>query len=167
MKEVPLTKGCVALVDDADYERVSVLKWRTDRNQNGNLYARTSKWLPGGKVKNTTMHRFILGTAPGVTVDHIDGNGLNNQRSNLRECSITENSCNRKKSLGKKSQYKGVRRDAKYNRWDARIKSMGKSIYLGYFKSEVEAARAYDEAALRLFGEFARLNSPKGANNEP
>lgn len=162
MKEIQLTRGYVALVDDEDFERVNAIKWHAQPNHAGIVYA-------SANIRHTRlkMHRFILGTHDGLQVDHIDGDGLNNRRSNLRECLTIHNNWNTRKWRNGKSQFKGAWYDKRDEVWRSGIMCNGKKLYLGTFHNELDAARAYDWAASKLFGQFARLNFPKGANNEP
>lgn len=108
------------------------------------------------------MHRVILGLKPGDKrqCDHIDGDGLNNQRSNLRVCTIQQNSQSRKKQKGTTSKYKGVSFDRQHRKWQVSIRVNHKHIHLGRFRSESAAARCYNKAALKYFGEFALTNHP-------
>ena len=107
------------------------------------------------------MHREILGiTDPKINVDHLDGDGLNNQRSNLRVCTDSQNGANRGKQKNNKSGYKGVHWNKKTKKWAAQIQYHKKVLNLGYYSDIIEAAKAYDKKALELFGEFARLNFP-------
>lgn len=155
MREIALTRGRVALVDDEDYARVACYRWHA-----GAGYAQRSV-LVNGKRRTEFMHRFILGAVPGEITDHIDGDGYNNQRTNLRPCTHGENCRNaRKQRTGNSSRYKGVCWHKQIGRWVAFICCDNKSEYLGTFTSEVDAAIAYDAAAQRLHGEFARLNYP-------
>jgi hypothetical protein len=104
------------------------------------------------------MHQLILRTK---YIDHIDGNGLNNTRGNLRIATTKQNTWNRKKrTIPTSSKYKGVSVIKGRDRWQCRIYANGTRFFLGYFASEIEAARAYDKKAIELFGEFARLNFP-------
>jgi hypothetical protein len=152
MKNIPLTQGFVALVDDADYERVSSHKWyiKIDRRKR-------TKYAVG--AAGVRMHRFILGLSAGPVpqVDHRDHDGLNNQRENLRVCTHGQNRSNTRKAKGT-SQYKGVHLDS--SKWIAMLKSSGRTKYLGTFTSELDAALAYDAAARVAFGEFACTNFP-------
>jgi hypothetical protein len=160
MKQVPVSEGCVATVDDEDYERVIQHKWRVQR-VGRNAYAYTS--ISG---KQVLMHRLIVNAEKGTMIDHADGNGLNNQKSNLRPCTYAQNFANArpKQTKNKTSEYKGIwfiqtvpcRRC-----WRAAITAEGKRLNIGTFMTEVEAARAYDAAAKALHGEFARLNFPE------
>jgi hypothetical protein len=108
------------------------------------------------------MHRQITGAAAGLVVDHIDNDGLNNRRSNLRICTIKQNSRN-SRSPGGASRYKGVSRDKRHKKWRVKIICNGKRISVGYFANEIKAALAYDEHAKELFGEYAYLNFPDAA----
>src|SRR5437660_1239073 len=134
MQTIQLTQGFVALVDDADYDRVSAYKWHVKRNRNNGMYAATT--LPrvkGESRKKLWMHRFIKGvTDPKVKVDHEDHNGLNNQRENLRKCVSGENQGNQRKLRGS-SQFKGVSWNRNAGKWEAGIGIHGKRVYLGQF----------------------------------
>jgi hypothetical protein len=107
------------------------------------------------------MHRQIMQPPKGMLVDHADGNKANNCRLNLRICTRQENQRNTAKHGGTTSRFKGVSFDRRLRKWGAAIQAGGKRIWLGYFTDEAEAARAYDRAAVELFGEFARLNFPE------
>lgn len=156
MKTINLTKGYVALVDDDDFERLSQYKWMAHEKKT-NTYARRNKSV-NGKVKTIIMHRFIMGAPDDMQIDHIDGNGLNNQKSNLRICTIDENLRNKGKIEGTLYKYKGLSWCKTKNRYKASINFNGKKISLGRFKTQEEAALAYNKAAIELHGEFARLN---------
>jgi len=110
--------------------------------------------------KNTAMHRFIMKPPDDLVVDHIDGNGLNNTRANLRICTYQQNIFNRK-GWGKDSKYKGVSWDKRSKKWRAKIRYNSKDKHLGVFEDEIEAAKEYDKEAAKLFGEFAYLNFPE------
>ena len=150
--------GVFAMVDDADFDALSQWKWSAEK-RNGTFYAIRSVRRPDGKKTTIRMHRQLVGN--GVEVDHADGNGLNNQRENLRPCSVAENQQNRKCARGT-SQYKGVMWDRFHNCWKAKIIVNGERIHLGSFKSEQDAALQYDASAKEYFGEFASLNFPPG-----
>lgn len=158
MKEIPLTQGQVALVDDADFERVNQFKWHA-RRAGGAFYA-VHMVKNAGKQEAVRLHRFIL---PGIgPIDHKDGNGLNNCRDNLRPASKAQNGqAFRRKSIGASSSFRGVSR-LPYSRWRAQIRTGGITYYLGCFDVEEDAALAYDWAAKELFGEFASPNFPGG-----
>jgi AP2 domain/HNH endonuclease len=153
MKTIPLTQGKIALVDDGDYEWLNQWKWCVD----GHGYA-IRKDSSGQMIK---MHRLIMGEPKGVQVDHIDGNGLNNQRGNLRPATCSQSLWNRGKYSGCSSPFKGVCWCKRKKRWRAQIAQSGVRLHLGYFDTEEEAARAYDKAARELHEGFAKLNFPE------
>jgi hypothetical protein len=159
VKEIPLTQGKVARVDDADYELVAGHSWWALQGRT----AGNERWYAVTQVKRRTiyMHRLILGlTDPEVEVDHIDHDGLNNQRANLRLCSQFQNNGNgRTQGTPKSSKYKGVSWVKRDSFWIAYIQ-VHKRIYLGSFHSEEAAAIAYDNAARKYFGDFAETNFP-------
>ncbi len=161
MRKIPLTRGKVALVDDADYERINQWKWCATNPYPGIFYA-TRGVNHDQKIRTVYMHRAILGldSADHRRVDHVNGNGLDNRRCNLRLATTAENAMNQRvqSHTKKHSQYKGVTWRAIRKRWQANIYLGGKTVCLGYFVNEVDAAMAYNEAALYYFGEFARLN---------
>jgi hypothetical protein len=157
---IELTFGKWAIVDAADYQRLSKYKWHAVKERR-NWYAKTLRrnGMPLG------MHRLITDAPKGLFVDHIDHNGLNNCRSNLRICSNAENSRN-KRPYGRTSRYKGVSWHKGSKKFVAQITFKGKKIWLGYFVDEIDAAKAYDKKAKELFGEFAYLNFPAEATEE-
>lgn len=153
MKEIRLSKSDkFAVIDDDDYDIISKHKWCLVRGRN-TFYAQTIIRVKG-KQKTVNMARFILRPPINMAIDHIDRNGLNNQKSNLRVATFSENAINRAPIKGFK--YKGVHRHGK--RFTSAIGHSGGKIYLGIFNSEIEAAAAYNEAAIKYFGEFAYLN---------
>lgn len=154
-KEIPLTQGKVALVDDDDYERLSMYKW----NAANDGYASRA---PAGRPRPVEfMHRVILNAPPDMQADHINGNRLDNRKVNLRLCTLTQNNRNRAKwSTATSSRYKGVSWSKQAQKWLAQITVDWRNRYLGIFLVEEDAARAYDAAAKQYFGEFARLNFP-------
>lgn len=155
-KEIPLTQGKVAIVDDADFEWLSQWKWCYHRDRAGRGIADGK-----GSAKMHFMHNYIMQPPPGFVVDHIDNDPLNNQRSNLRICTQAENLRNRRGFSTKSStSFKGVFpvKKSKIRPWRATIKLNGKSIHLGSFPTAEAAAIAYNEAALKYHGEFAHLN---------
>ena len=157
LAEIPLSQGKIAIVDDEDFDFLNKWKWSCDAMG----YAVKSAALSSGNGKRCIllMHRLILLPHKGQMIDHINRNPLDNRRSNLRLCDKRTNSYNRGPTVKNLSGLKGVYWDAKYKKWRAQIKINGKQTYLGGFTSDTEAARAYNEAALKHFGEFAWLNA--------
>lgn len=155
MKEIQLTQGKVAIVDDADYDWLSQFKWYTYKHRN-TWYAVRNIPPTNGKRSKIKMHQVICEK----NCDHKDGNGLNNQRTNLRAATASQNQHNRRISKNNTSGLKGVTLDKRRNKWMARIVFNGKSKFLGLFATRAEAGRAYDQAARELYGEFAALNFP-------
>lgn len=155
MALIPLTRGLFATVDDADAEWLGQWKWCADPVSAPCGKFRAVRSERAG-VTRILMHRLILGAARGHIVDHIDADSLNNSRNNLRICSTAENSYNRRVHSNNKIGLKGV----SYSQWRFRsvIRVNGKQHFLGRFSTAHEAAAAYDAAAIRLHGEFARLN---------
>ena len=157
MKQIPLSQGLFALVDDSDYEFLMQWKWTANKERKTFTAYRQSN-----QTKKRTfiyMHRLIMNMPEkGVFVDHIDGNGLNNQRCNLRLCTNAENLMNRGANKNNTSGYKGVTWHKKISKWQSQIMLNRKNIKLGYFSDKTDAARAYNEAAKKYFGEFAKIN---------
>lgn len=157
MKTIPLSQGKFALVDDSDYEWLNKWDWYALKGAQTFYAVRRTTKDTGHKM--IQMHRLILGlTDPKILVDHRDFNGLNNQRSNLRTATPSQNSSNRQPIKGSTSKYIGVHWFKNAKLWTAQIKKKGKLIKLGYFKIEENAAVAYNNAAIKLHGEFANLN---------
>jgi hypothetical protein len=170
MKEIPLTQGKVALVDDEDYEWLNQWKWFAFKGHK-TYYARRAIYIHG-KQKMLHLHRIIMNTPDDMQVDHIDHNGLNNQKSNLRNCDFLQNRQN--SSARGKSEYLGVsikKKISTYKNINGEIKKYyypnmfvsqitvnKRRTHLGYFNDKIEAAKAYDKAAKEYFGEFANLN---------
>lgn len=145
-------------VDRSDVIKISGRYWGIMKMGNNHKYVCT-RMYSGGECKVVMLHRFIMGAQKGQDVDHLDGNGLNNMRSNLRVCSHAENGANRRKIAKSASVYKGLTRCG--GGWCVRIKKDYKSHYIGCFKNESEAATAYNDAAKKYFGAFAKLNEVK------
>jgi len=156
MKQVPLTRGYVALVDDADYERVKAAgPWCADLRPGGRVYAKRNVRRVDGRMTKQPLHRFILGLMnPRIQGDHRNHNGLDNRRVNLRTASNGQNQANARKRVGTSSKYKGVSRRKDCKKWEAYIVVNGKKKHLGDFDSEIDAACAYYRAACDHFGEF-------------
>lgn len=157
MKQIQLTKGQVAIVDDDDYAFLSQFKWH-------------AHWSKGSKSfyalkghKGMPMHRLIMGNPEGMLVDHDNHNTLDNRKENLRVCTKSQNCKNRKKNVTQNgvqtsSKYKGVSIHPESGKWRALLQVDGKSVSLGLYFSEEDAALAYDRGARKHFGEFAQTN---------
>lgn len=160
MPEIALTQNKIAIVDIEDFEVLSKQKWYAVKSGK-TFYAAFSKrkrkpdgtW-GGDQIK---MHNLILPPAKSLEVDHINGDGLDNRRTNLRLATHSQNIINVGKRFGK-SKYKGVSWHKRDKRWQAYININGIRRCLGNFKIEVEAAKAYNKEANKLHGQFARLN---------
>lgn len=157
MKELHLTKGKVALVDDKDFTSINARKWQALKNHR-TWYAQ-STFSSAGKKQTVKLHRHIIGALPGLEVDHINGDGLDCQRKNLRIVTTQMNSFNRRARAGS-SIYKGVCAGKTSGSWRAQIKANGKNHHIGQFASEIEAAKAYDKKAGEFYGVHAYLNFP-------
>lgn len=161
MRELPISKGHVVLVDDEDYEALSVHRWQAMRHANCKSWYAYRITTVNQKRVAIYMHRQILGvTDPANEVDHRNGNGLDNRRSNLRIGTSNQNRFNVARYKSNTSGYKGVSRRSGTNRWSAAIKAYKQYFYLGSFASAEEAARAYDKAAREKHGEYAWTNFP-------
>lgn len=166
MKEIKLSKQgknkgkYVALVDDEDFERINQFRWHATKMGN-NIYACRSCWIEG-KKRTLMMHSYILNiehsAINGIEVDHWNHIGLDNQKHNLRICTKIQNAQNKLKRDNCSSKFKGVYKSSECNRFISRIVLNRKTIIIGRFKDETEAAKAYDKKAKELFGEFAHLN---------
>lgn len=148
MAEIILTKGEIALIDDIDLPLVKGYTWF---NNCGYAQSHSSYY-------NFLMHQIIMETKNGEMVDHINGNGLDNRRSNLRIATKAQNGWNRSAPKSNTSGYKGVSRAKGGKKWRAYITVLHKRYSLGVFQYIKDAARAYNIAALKYHGEFARLN---------
>jgi len=145
-------------VDDSDFDYLSSYKWHVKTYDGKVFYAATKVTFSRGSSMSVAMHQIILGKPiKGFTIDHVDGNGLNNQRRNLRTCTYSENMRNSRTPISNKSGFKGVRQGWN-SRWRADICINSKMLFVGSFKTKIEAAKAYNEAAIKYHGEFAKLN---------
>lgn len=165
MKLIPLTQGKFAQVDDEDYERINKYKWCAHKQPDTYYAVRTC--IIKGKQVTLQMHREILlldtlkESDLKLVCDHKSRNGLNNQKSNLRICTKSQNLCNSKSRKNSTSKYLGVYKsinNKKYIYWVAGIQVNKTKIYLGCFKNEIDAAKAYNDAAVKYHGEFANIN---------
>jgi hypothetical protein len=158
MKEIQLTQGKVALVDDEDYEYLNQWKWYANKLGN-KFYAVRNLRINKKYVGSILMHRLVANNNSKMHTDHCNGDSLDNRKENLRICNASENLMNQKKHLNNKSGYKGV---GKYNNNKSKFRSQiscnGKFIHLGYYKTKEDAAKAYNAAAIKYHGEFANLN---------
>ncbi len=156
MKKIPLTQGKFALVDDEDYKALSAYKWYACKSI-GKMYARRNIRVDG-KQRSLLMHIAIMGKLPGKEIDHLSGDGLNNQRHNLRHCTHTENMNNQGPRARNFSGYKGVSWDKESKKWRVQIAVGSKKFLLGHFTCLIKAAKVYDKKAKELHGEFVWLN---------
>jgi hypothetical protein len=157
--KIPLTQGRVAIIDAEDAPRVLQHKWCATKEKNGRRWYAVRSFRRNGKHKTTiSLHRFILDTPADIDIDHADCNGLNNRRSNLRLATRTQNNQNARISLKNTSGFKGVSWDKRNHKWKAYIGFNGCLKHLGNFQTKEEAAVAYDQTAIKLFGKFARPN---------
>jgi hypothetical protein len=158
---IELTQGRFAIVDAGDAPALLAYSRQASKSDRmvdsyETYYARRAERGPDGKPRYVQMHRQIMDAPEGVEVDHRDGDGLNNRRYNLRVCTHAQNGANQRIPKNNRSGFKGVYRQKDCDGWCAKIRS----TYLGLYDSAEEAARAYDTAAVRTFGEFASLNFP-------
>ena len=161
---IRMTQPKYAKVDPGDYERLRKYEWLAFKGKNY-FYAR--RRVPTGKAKKQTlvyMHRMVIKVPEGMVVDHINHDAMDNRSTNLRAATKAQNLCNRKKFPNStSSKYKGVSWVKRHRKWQAGITLKNKKIFLGNFRDEIEAARAYDRAAMKYHGEFACLNFPNTA----
>lgn len=152
MKKISLTKGEFALVDDEDFDYLNKWKWH---------YCAFYACRSYNKGRKIGMHREILKLYNSdLDVDHIDGNPLNNQKNNLRISTRSENNMNRNKTTRKNSsKYKGLVFYPKRNKFKVTINAHKKTYFIGYFRNEIDAAKAYNTAAIKYHGKFAKLNN--------
>jgi hypothetical protein len=157
--------GKYALVDDEDYERAKQYKWHCCKG--GNIYyaARNMRILMYIQKKQY-LHHFVMQPEKGYIIDHIDGDGLNNTRANLRQATASQNRQNRGKQGNNTSGFKGVSWDNSRNKWQVHISVKGKSTYIGRYETKEMAAIAYDEAARKYHNEFAKTNFEPSAPSQ-
>ncbi len=172
---IKLNKGKETVIDDKCFDIIvdSGYKWKArlldghwycqgeKRRYIGSKLSRNGRKIPGYRYYQRFLHRLLKEVIdPNLKVDHVDGDGLNNRLDNLRVATNSQNSMNSRKQLGCSSIYKGVCWDKKNNKWHSGITINKRQMNLGRFSSEIDAARAYDSAAMEYFGEFAKLNFP-------
>ena len=154
MKQIELTQGQYAIVDDDDFDEINQYNWCFNQG-----YAVRNVKVSKGKYNSQYMHRFVTNCSDDMDVDHINHDKLDNRKSNLRVCSTSENMRNQQiRTVAKTSVYKGVTFNKQAGKWMAQIVLDGKRKYLGYFTNETDAAIAYNNAAIEFFGEFALIN---------
>lgn len=162
VKYIPLTRGKVALVDDGDYDLASQFKWQAKQSKK-RWYAVMSYWdFSSKKLRGRTMHGLIMGIVGREQVDHINLDGLDNRRENLRTCENGPNQHNRPLQKNNTTGFKGV--SPHLGAYLATICVQSKKVHVGRFSNPVDAARAYDAAAIKYFGDFARVNFPENKN---
>ncbi|MCD4831544.1 MAG: hypothetical protein K8R02_07025 [Anaerohalosphaeraceae bacterium] len=165
-----LNKGRYAIVDYDDWKALKKFNWRL-RKSPTTLYAERTAYTVTNRQRNIALHRQIMNASKGIFIDHINHNGLDNRKTNLRPATPAQNAWNRKQSNANwksSSKYRGVKWHRKSAKWSAQIGFNNKRKHLGYFVNEIEAAKAYDIAARKHHGNFATLNFPpqagEGAN---
>jgi hypothetical protein len=163
MKEIIATNGMIIKVDDSDFEYLNQWQWYASKGKNKNtFYAKRSDYSDykkEGRLRTVCMHREILQLkVSSILVDHRDGDGLNNQRNNLRAATPSRNAVNSVSRKGASSKYLGVSYHKQNRNWRAIVKKDYKNNHIGCFKTQEEAALAYNLKAIELFGEYARLN---------
>lgn len=155
MREIPVSGGFFAKVDDEDFERLSAFTWHADK-QGPVVYAKTNLPRDGELRKSPRMHQLLVACAAGFRVDHRDGDGLNNQKLNLRQATIGQQRQNSAKRAISTSRFKGVRRQGE--RWCAEVKLNGVTVFREYADNQEDAATMYNFAASEAHGEFFRAN---------
>jgi hypothetical protein len=162
-RKIKLTQGKFAIVDAEDFEQLNKFKWYPEKSRRTFYAIRNEKKQGcGNKQIIVKMHRLIMNSPPDLSIDHINHNGLDNRKANLRIVSQTQNVWNARKWATKcSSRYKGVNFTKMNNKWRAKIMHKRKWFNLGYFDDEESAARAYDAKARELFGEYSCLNFPE------
>ena len=153
MKQIQLKSGETVLVDDEDFDNLSCFSWYKSRK-----YAITNIRISKGVWKSVFMHRMIVDCKPGQYVDHVNNNGFDNRKSNLRICTQAENNRNKPAASKNASGFKGVSLYKKTGKWVAYIGTNGKNKNLGYFDTPEAAHEAYKQAAQQYHGNFARFN---------
>lgn len=157
---IPLSQGLVGLVDEGDAAFASLFKWHAIRSGHTFYVVRNCRALNGHHRTTVRLSRELLNAPGDMQVDHINGDGLDNRRSNLRLATCAQNQRNQRPQTGVSSRYRGVCWDKSSRQWHTMITVAGRRIFLGRFADEADAARVYDDAARLHHGEFARPNFP-------
>jgi hypothetical protein len=160
-RRIPLTRGKFAIVDPQHYDRLNQYTWHVTKNGNTFYAKRNPRVGRKSRAPSIYMHRCIIEIPPGLLIDHINYNGLDNREANIRPATRTQNNRHSKRTANPgTSKFKGVSSYSREKRWVVKIHADGKTYKIGYFKDEIEAAKAYDQAARKYHGEFAALNFP-------
>jgi hypothetical protein len=163
--KIPLTKGQFVKVDPEDYIWLAQFRWHCKVNKDA-IYA-VRCVTENGRERRVYLHRVLMNTPDGLVCDHINHDGLDDRKANLRNCTIAQNNANRRSARGASSRYIGVSRDRRRDKWVAHIKKDGDEKYLGSYDVEEDAARAYDAAAWAQHGQYANLNFPENYPGHP
>lgn len=153
-------KECI--IDTEDYDKIKKFRWYILHNIKGHSFYAITNIYKNKKRLGLLLHRVIMSPPKEVLIDHVNHNGLDNRKNNLRLCTHQENSRNCKKYKSNKNIFKGVRQRNELKKWQARLKFNDKTIHLGSFDDPIQAAKAYNEKAKELFGEFSCLNEIPG-----
>jgi hypothetical protein len=159
-RKIDLGEGHFTIVEPRDYYSIRHFKWFVHGN-GSNLYAARSALTSDLRSRIIYLHRQIMSPPPGLVVDHHNCDSLDNRRANLRVVTQAVNMRNRRKRKNTSSRYIGVHFDKQRNKWSVHIRHNGRKLWLGRFDDEIPAARVYDAAAIKYFGEFARINFPE------
>ena len=159
-RRIYLDEGKWTILDQEDYCRYAGFKWCIG-GEKKRCYAVRGTMVDPDNIKIVRLHRLIMNAPDGVLVDHRNGDSFDNRRDNLRLATRSQNACNARKRKNSSSRFVGIHWDKQTGRWKAQIRAQGKDIWLGRFDNEIDAARAYDAAAKKYHGEFARLNFPE------
>lgn len=160
---IPLTQGQAAVIDDADAALIARYHWWAAKRPHTYYAVTKIKVTPGrrGRRRILHMHQLIMGDPPGMQVDHVNRDGLDNRRANLRVATQSQNKANSGRYRNNASGFKGVYWRRSHQQWEAQITHQGRRYHLGYFRSPEDAARAYDAKARQLHGAFASCNFPE------
>ena len=153
MKQIKLTQGKYAIIDDSSFGLVSQYKWHFHITNGKMGYPRTM--IAGKKIR---LHTLLMKNPKGTYADHVNGNTLDNRRENLRICTPSESNANLSKRVGCSSKYKGISFDKERDKWQVRVYFKKKKVFFKRVNTEIEAARLYDLIARKIFGKFAKTN---------